>query len=70
MASKTSKLLQSSSKLLQGSKSASNNANSKEYQLSTCALRNSEWAPKPQTSSKVLQNSSKAPKALQRTLQK
>jgi hypothetical protein len=36
---------------------------SKEHQSSTCAPPNSRWPPKPQTSSKALQNSSKAPKA-------
>jgi hypothetical protein len=36
---------------------------SKEHQSSTCAPQNSKWAPKPQSSSKALQNSSKAPKA-------
>ncbi len=36
---------------------------SKEHQSSTCAPPNSRWPPKPWTSSKALQNSSKAPKA-------
>ncbi len=36
---------------------------SKEHQSSTCAPLNSKWPPKPQSSSKALQNSSKAPKA-------
>ena len=36
---------------------------SKEHQSSTCAPPNSKWPPKPQSSSKALQNSSKAPKA-------
>ena len=36
---------------------------SKEHQSSTCAPPNSRWPPKPQSSSKALQNSSKAPKA-------
>ncbi len=37
---------------------------SKEHQSSTCAPPNSKWPPKPQSSSKALQNSSKAPKAV------
>jgi hypothetical protein len=37
---------------------------SKEHKSSTCAPPNSKWPPKPQSSSKALQNSSKAPKAL------
>ncbi len=36
---------------------------SKEHKSSTCAPPNSKWPPKPQSSSKALQNSSKAPKA-------
>ncbi len=42
---------------------------SKEHQSSTCTPPNSRWRPKPQSSSKALQNSSKAPKAPPRTLQ-
>jgi hypothetical protein len=42
---------------------------SKEHQSSTCTPPNSRWPPKPQSSSKALQNSSKAPKAPPRTLQ-
>ncbi len=41
---------------------------SKEHQSSTCTPPNSRWPPKPQSSSKALQNSSKAPKAPPRTL--
>ncbi len=36
---------------------------SKELKSNTCAPLNSKWPPKPQSSSKALQNSSKAPKA-------
>ncbi len=36
---------------------------SKEHQSSTCAPPNLRWPPKPRTSSKAFQNSSKAPKA-------
>jgi len=43
---------------------------SKEHHSSTCAPPNSRWPPKPQSSSKALQNSSKAPKVPPRTLQK
>jgi len=41
---------------------------SKEHQSSTCTLPNSRWPPKPQSSSKALQNSSKAPEAPPTTL--
>ncbi len=43
---------------------------SKEHQSRTCAPPNSRWPPKPRSSAKALQNSSKAPKAPPRTLQK
>ncbi len=36
---------------------------SKEHQSRSCAPPNSKWPPNPQSSSKALQNSSKAPKA-------
>jgi hypothetical protein len=36
---------------------------SKEHQSNTYAPPNSKWPPKPQSSSKALQNSSKVPKA-------
>jgi hypothetical protein len=36
---------------------------SKEHQSNTCAPPNSKWPPKPQSSSKALQNSSKAPRS-------